>query len=94
MGMRGAFLIDANFAMISGDPYALAQNMFGQKVTGLLKKGEVYHKYWSDKGSKEIVCFRAPMTCHNNIRKMKSIIGISILIQFLFITLGIQAANL
>ena len=71
MGMRGAFLIDANFAMISGDPYALAQNMFGLKVTGLLRKGEVYHKYWIDKGSKEIVCFRAPMTCHNNIRKMK-----------------------
>lgn len=71
MGMRGAFLIDANFAMISGDPYALAQKIFGLKVTGLLKKGEVYHKYWSDKGSLEIVCFRAPMTCHNNIRKMK-----------------------
>ncbi len=71
MGERGAIRINANFAMISGDPYSLCQSMFGLKVTGLLKKGEVYHKYWLDKGADEIACFRAPMTCHNNIRKMK-----------------------
>lgn len=71
MGERGAIRINANFAMISGDPYALAQNMFGMEVTGLLKAGEVYHKYWIDKGSDEIACFRAPMTCQNNIRRMK-----------------------
>lgn len=71
MGKRGAIRINANFAMISGDPYSLAQSMFGLEVTGLLKKGEVYHKYWLDKGADEIACFRAPMTCHNNIKKMK-----------------------
>ena len=71
MARRGAVRINANFAMISGDPYALAQSMFGLEVTGLLKSGEVYHKYWIDKGASEIACFRAPMTCHNNIRKMK-----------------------
>lgn len=70
MGKRGAIKINANFAMISGDPYALAQNMFGMEVTGLLKAGELYHKYWIDKGSTELACFRAPMTCHNNIRRM------------------------
>ena len=57
--------------MISGDPYALCQSMFGMNITGLLKSGEVYHKYWIDKGSKELSCFRAPMTCHNNIRKLR-----------------------
>ena len=71
MGERGAILVNANYAMISGDPYALLQSMWGMEITGLLKKGEVYHKYWIDKGAKEIACFRAPMTCHNNIRKMK-----------------------
>lgn len=70
MAERGAIRINANFAMISGDPYALAQSMFGIEVTGLLKAGEVYHKYWIDRGATEIACFRAPMTCHNNIRKM------------------------
>lgn len=71
MAKRGAVKIDANFAMISGDPYALAQSMFGLPITGLLQAGELYHKYWIDKGSEELACFRAPMTCHNNIRKMK-----------------------
>lgn len=68
---KGSIRIEANYAMISGDPYALCQSMFDLPVSGLLKAGECYHKYWIDKGSGEIVCFRAPMTCHNNIRKMK-----------------------
>lgn len=68
---KGSIKINANFAMISGDPYALAQSMFHMQITGLLSRGEVYHKYWIDHGSDEIVCFRAPMTCHNNIRKLK-----------------------
>lgn len=71
MGKKGSIKINANFAMISGDPYALAQSMFGLEVTGLLKAGELYHKYWIDKGADELACFRAPMTCHNNIRRMK-----------------------
>lgn len=68
---KGSIKVNANYAMISGDPFALAQSMFKLPVTGLLKSGEVYHKYWIDKGSEEIVCFRAPMTCHSNIRKMR-----------------------
>lgn len=71
MAAKGSVLIDANFAVISGDPYALSQSMFGMEVTGLLGKGEIYHKYWIDKGASEVTCFRAPMTCHNNIRKLK-----------------------
>ena len=71
MAKRGAIRVNANFAMISGDPYALCQSMFGLEITGLLKSGEIYHKYWIDKGSDELACFRAPMTCHNNIRKLK-----------------------
>lgn len=71
MGSKGSIRVNANFAMISGDPYALAQSMFGLEVTGLLKAGEIYHKYWIDKGADEIACFRAPMTCHPNIRRMK-----------------------
>ena len=68
---KGSIKVNANYAMISGDPYALCQSMFGLEVTGLLKAGEVYHKYWIDKRAEEIVCFRAPMTASNNIRKMK-----------------------
>lgn len=69
----GVLQLEGNFAITGGDPFSLAQNMFGLQVTGLLKKGECYHKYWSDRGVEEILCFRAPMTSSYNIRKMKPI---------------------
>lgn len=68
---RGKLKISANYAMIVGDPYALAESMFNLPAIGLLTKGEVYHKYWIDKGANEIACFRAPMSVENNIRKLK-----------------------
>lgn len=71
MAAKGSIKLNGNFAIVSGDLYSLAQSMFGLPVTGLLNKGEVYHKYWIEKDVSEIACFRAPMTCHNNIRKMK-----------------------
>lgn len=66
---KGSIKLSGNFAIVSGDLYSLAQSLFGLPVTGLLKKGEVYHKYWIDKDVVEIALFRAPMTCHNNIRR-------------------------
>lgn len=68
---KGSIRINANFAMLGGDLYALCQSMFKLPVTGLLRAGEVYHKYWIDKGADEISCFRAPMTSMHNIRRMK-----------------------
>lgn len=62
LAKKGSIKVEANFAMISGDPYALCQSMFGLAVTGLLKAGELYHRYWIDKGADELACFRAPMT--------------------------------
>lgn len=68
---KGTILVNANYLMVSGDPYALAQSIFGLPITGLLNAGEIYQKIWNDKGAKELVCFRAPMTCFQNIRKMR-----------------------
>ena len=67
----GVLKVHGNYSIICGDPYALCQSMFGLPVTGLLKAGEVYNKYWSDAGSEKLACFRAPMTAHNNIRLMR-----------------------
>lgn len=67
----GVLKVPANYSLVSGDPYSLCQSMFGMEVTGLLKAGQIYSKYWIDKGVEEIVSFRAPMTSHNNIRKLK-----------------------
>ncbi len=68
---KGSVKLNGNFSIVSGDLYALAQSIFGLPVTGLLKPGEVYHKYWVDKAVTEIAVFRAPMTCHNNIRRRR-----------------------
>lgn len=67
----GVLKVHGNYSIICGDPYALCQSMFGLPVTGLLKAGEIYNKYWSDVGAEMLACFRAPMTSHNNIRLMK-----------------------
>lgn len=68
---RGKLTVSGNYCLILGDPFALAQSMFNMEITGLLKAGEIYNKYWIDNGDNEVVCFRAPMTCHNNIRRMQ-----------------------
>lgn len=67
----GVLKVKGNFSIISGDPYSLCQSMFDLNVTGLLKKGEFYSKYWNDKKVNKVVGFRAPMTCHNNIRILR-----------------------
>lgn len=66
----GVLKVHGNFSIISGDPYALCQSMFGMEVTGLLKKGEIYNGYWEVNNSDKVACFRAPMTSHNNIKVM------------------------
>ena len=58
----GVLKVHGNFSVLSGDPYLLCQSMFGLEKTGLLKAGEIYNKYWSDIGSPELLCYRAPMT--------------------------------
>ena len=64
----GKLFVDGNYQIASGDPFALMQSICGLEVTGLLKAGECYSKFWIDKNENEIVLFRSPMTSHNNIR--------------------------
>ena len=60
----------ANYSIVSGDPFSLCQSVFGLEVTGLLKKGEFYNKYWVQNNVDKVACYRAPMSCHNNIRTL------------------------
>lgn len=64
----GVLKVHGNYSIVCGDPYALCQHIFGLPVTGILKAGEIYNKYWCDLGVERLACYRAPMTCHNNIR--------------------------
>ena len=71
----GTLKIKGNYCVVIGDPYALCQHIFSMGISddklGLLKAGEIYNKNWNDKQVNQVVCFRAPMSCHNNIRKME-----------------------
>lgn len=64
----GVVKVHGNYSIVSGDPYSLCQSIFGMEVTGLLGPGEIYNGYWADTDAEKLACFRAPMTCHNNIR--------------------------
>jgi hypothetical protein len=73
---KGDLVVNGNFQMIVGDPYALLEHLFSYGKgfeyvpKGLLKENEFYSNYWNKKGVSEVVGFRAPMTVYNNIRKM------------------------
>lgn len=67
----GVLKVHGNYSIVSGDPYALCQSIFGLEVTGLLGPGEIYNEYWINQGAERLACFRAPMTCHNNIRLVR-----------------------
>lgn len=69
----GVLKVKGNYSIISGDPYSLCQSMFGLEVTGLLQSGQFYSKYWNDRNVDKVVAYRAPMTCHNNIRVLNLI---------------------
>lgn len=67
----GALDVAGDYAILGNDPYSLLQKIFGMEITGLMKAGECYHQYWTDKNVDEIVLFRAPMTSHENVQKLK-----------------------
>lgn len=66
----GVIDVHGNYSLVCGDPYALCQHIFNLDVTGLLSAGQIYSRYWIDEHVSHVACFRAPMSCHNNIRKM------------------------
>lgn len=65
----GKLLVDGNYQIASGDPFALMQSLCGLEITGLLKANECYSSYWNNKNVDEVVIFRSPMSIHSNIRK-------------------------
>lgn len=67
----GVLDVEGDYSIAGNDPYSLLQHIFGLEVTGLLKRGECYHQYWSDRGIDEICIFRAPMTSIENVCKLK-----------------------
>lgn len=67
----GVLRFRGNFQIITGDPYCLAESIFGLPKNGLLKCGEAYSKYWIDRNVDLVTAFRAPMIVHNNVGQLK-----------------------
>ena len=67
----GVLDVRGNFQILSGDLYALAQSMFGLPVTGILSAGEIYSKFWLERGVDEVLCYRAPMSNEHSIVKQR-----------------------
>lgn len=69
----GIVKVNGNYTIVVGDMFALCQKIFEcdvpDKDKGLLKAGEIYSKFWSDKNVDEVVCLRSPMSDKSNIRK-------------------------
>ena len=67
----GVLDVRGNFQILSGDLYALAQSMFGLPVTGILNAGEIYSKFWLERGVQDVLCYRAPMSNEHSIVKQR-----------------------
>ena len=65
----GKLKVHGNFSILSGDPYALCESIWGIPPKGILKAGELYNKYWADTDASELVGFRAPMSSQHNVVK-------------------------
>lgn len=59
----GKIWLRGNYQFMISDPYAQCQAVFGQKPTGLLKKGEVYSGWWKERvpSGTLLDCCRSPM---------------------------------
>lgn len=67
----GVIDVSANYQIIAGDLYGLCQSMFGLEVTGILNAGEIYSKFWIDRGVKNVMCARAPMSNAHSLMNQK-----------------------
>lgn len=66
----GVVKVHGNYSTASGDLYALCQGIFGMEITGLLNAGEIYNHFWAKTDAEELLAFRAPMSCAENVRRV------------------------
>ena len=67
----GRFNVSSSYQICTCDPYLLCESICGLEHKGLLCKDEVWSKHHVDKGSNEVLLFRAPMISKENIKRSK-----------------------
>lgn len=63
----GVLDVESNFQIISADLYAFAEGVFDMIPVGLLQEGELYSKFWVNKGVDKVLCARAPMSNEHSL---------------------------
>jgi hypothetical protein len=63
----GNLLVDGFYTFMVADPYAFLQYVFGEEITGLLKRNEHYCKYWITRKKKTIAGMRSPLTWRSEV---------------------------
>lgn len=67
----GRVYVRGNYQTMIADPVALMENILGLEVRGALRRGEIYSKWWLDRGVGKVDACRSPMVCqeeHNIVR--------------------------
>lgn len=66
----GNLIIDGNFMARISDPYALCEHIFGLQAKGLLGSNEHFCWFWNQRGEKEVVAMRSPLTYKTEAHKL------------------------
>ncbi len=66
----GKLILDGNFSVMIPDMYAFLQHAFGHEVTGALKEFEHYSYFWNQRGSKDVIAMRSPLTWRSEVNKL------------------------
>ena len=67
----GRVYVRGNYQTMIADPVALMEHILGLEVKGVLKRGEIYSKWWLDRGVEKVDACRSPMVCqeeHNVVQ--------------------------
>ena len=63
----GNLIMDGNYSIMIGDPYAFVEHAFNFPVKGLLTRGESYSHYWNVRDIETIAACRPPLTWKSEV---------------------------
>lgn len=59
----GRVYVRGNYQTMIADPVALMEKILGLEIKGCLKRGEIYSKWWLNRGVEKVDACRSPMVC-------------------------------
>lgn len=66
----GKLILNGNFSVMIPDMYAFMQHAFNHEVIGALNEFEHYSHFWNERGKKDVVAMRSPLTWRSEVNKL------------------------